>query len=245
MTMFHTFTDRIPKNRITLFTDFISSVRPFGIVRSGNATIGIPTDVYSNDNSDCLGTVTCTIGTGTSGVVIANRIGIFNTADLQASLINRAWNIRNGVYAMEARLKTSVHPSASNTMTCGFILNHNTAIESGAFFYHLNGQNTWRAAVAAGTAVPGMNIIGEFDTGLPVSQYQVLRVESKNAARNFEFFANGRRVWKFVFEGFDAFVSSSSLPMPSIELRDRVEGGGGRGNSFTADYMLVDQEFVR
>jgi hypothetical protein len=193
MTLLHTFTDWIPKKNLTLFTDFISSAKPFGIVRSNNATIGIPTDVYSNENADCLGTVTCTLGIGTSGTVFANRIGIFQSVDTSAA-ISRAWDIRKGEYEIEARLKTSVSAAADCIMTCGYTLNHNQALESGAYFYHLNGQTTWRAAVSAGAAVPGQNILAEFDTGVPVANWQVLRVESTKAATNFLFFEWSARV---------------------------------------------------
>lgn len=245
MTLFHTFTDRIPKNRLTLFTDFISSAKPFGIVKSSNATIGVPTDVYSNENSDCLGTVTCTIGSGTSGSVYANRIGIYQSVDQAGTTINRLWDIRNGEYEIEARVKTSVHPSADCIMTCGFTLNHNTALESGAYFYHLNGQTTWRAAVSAGTAVPGQNILAEFNTGVSVADWQTLRVESTKSATNFQFFVNGQRVWKWVGNDVADRASASSFAMPCVEIRDRVAGGGGRPNSFTADYMMTEERFVR
>lgn len=239
MTLLHTFTDRIPKNQLTLFTDFVSSAKPFGIVKSSNA-IGTPTDVYSNDNLGVLGTVTCTLATGTSGALY-QRIGIYQTADQSGTIITRSWDLTRGDYAMEARLKTSVHPSAACLMTCGYTLNHNTVLQVGAYFYHANGQNTWRAAISSDNA-----IVSEIDTGVPVSQYQTLRVVSTNGARKFEFFANGRRVWKSVDQLVrNEIVGTASFPMPCIEIRDRVAGGGGRANSFTADYMMTEERFVR
>jgi hypothetical protein len=125
-------------------------------------------------------------------------------------------------------------------MTCGYILNHNVLLQVGAYFYHTNGQNTWRAAVSANNAV-----IREIDTGLPVSSYQTLRVLSTKAATQFEFFANGRRVWKWVGSDVASEAASSGYSMPHIEIRDRVAGGGGRDNSFTADYMYTAERFVR
>jgi hypothetical protein len=224
MTLLHTFTDWIPKKNLTLFTDFISSAKPFGIVRSNNATIGIPTDVYSNENADCLGTVTCTLGIGTSGTVFANRIGIFQSVDTSAA-ISRAWDIRKGEYEIEARLKTSVSAAADCIMTCGYTLNHNQALESGAYFYHLN--------------------LAEFDTGVPVANWQVLRVESTKAATNFLFFVNGQRVWKWVGNDVAERAATGSYAMPCIEIRDRVAGGGARANSFTVDYMKTEERIVR
>lgn len=248
MTILQSFTDYFPKSRLTLFSDFISSAKPFGIVKSNNATIGVPTDVYSNGNSNALGSVTCTLGSGTSGAVFANRIGIYQVADQAGSIITRAWDIRNGNYAVEARLSTSVHPSQANIMTCGFSLNHNEYLEVGAYFYHLNGQSTWKAAVSAGSVTTGagsQNIIREFETGIPVSQYQILRVESSNAGRRFEFFANGREIWKWLGNDVADKAAGSAFAMPCIELRDRVAGGGGRPNSFIVDYMMTQEEMNR
>jgi hypothetical protein len=245
MTMFHTFTDRIPKNKVTFFSDFIGSAKPFGIVKTNNATIGTPTDVYSNDNSDGLGNVTCALGSGTSGSVFANRIGIYQQADLLGANLTRLWDIRNGEYAIEARLKTSVSAAGEYIITCGYTLNHNQALESGAYFFHLNGQSTWRAAVSAGTDVPGQNVLAQFDTGVSVSQYQVLRVVSTKAATNFEFFVNGNRVWKWVGGDVASRASAASFAMPCVEIRDRTAGGGGRANSFTVDYMLTEERLVR
>lgn len=239
MTLLHTFTDRIPKNQLTLFTDFVSSAKPFGIVRSSNA-IGTPTDVYSNGNSEDLGSVVCTLAAGTSAGLY-QRIGIYQTADQSGAIITRAWSLANGDYAMEARVKTSVHPSAACIVTCGFTLNHNTVLQNGAYFYHSNGQSTWRAAVSADNA-----IVREFDTRVAVDSYQTLRVVSLDRARAFEFYINGKRVWKSVDAAVrNEIVASSVYPMPCIEIRDRVSGGGGRQNSFTADYMMTEERFVR
>jgi hypothetical protein len=241
MTLLHTFTDRIPKDRLTLITDFIAGAKPFGIVKSSNA-IGTPTDVYSNDNSDVLGRVTCTLATGTgAGAGVFQRIGIYQTADQSASIISRAWSLLKGDYAMEARLKTTVHPSAGCIVTCGYTLNHNTLLQNGAYFYHTNGQSTWRAAVSAENA-----IVREMDTGVSVEQYRTLRVVSLDRARAFEFYIDGRRVWKSVdFNIRNEIESAGAYPMPCIEIRDRVAGGGGRDNSFTADYMMTEERFVR
>jgi hypothetical protein len=238
MTLLQTFTDRIPKGNLTFFTDFVTNAKPFGIVRSNNA-IGTPTDAYSNENLDSLGTVLCTLATGTSAGLF-QRIGIYQTADQAGAIITRAWNINNGEYSMEARLKTSVHPSAACIMTCGYTLNHNTVLQVGAYFYHTNGQNTWRAAVSAGNA-----ILREIDTGLSVASYQTLRVVSTDRARKMEFFANGRRVWKWVGGEIYEEAVAAGYPMPCIEIRDRVSGGGGRNNSFTADYMMTEERFQR
>jgi len=125
-------------------------------------------------------------------------------------------------------------------VTCGYNLNQNTAVQVGAYFYHLNTQTTWRAAVSVGNA-----IIREIDTGLPVSSYQTLRVLSTKAATQFEFFANGRRVWKWVGGDIAAEAAAGTYSMPNIEIRDRVSGGGGRNNSFTADYMMTEERFQR
>lgn len=239
MTLLQTFTDRIPKGNLTFFTDFITSAKPFGVVKSNNATIGVPTDVYSNTNDGALGTIACTLGTGTSAGAY-QRIGIYQSIDQAGAIISRLWNITNGDYSMEARLQTSVHPSAACIVTCGYTLNHNAQLQAGAYFYHTNGQNTWRAAVSANYV-----LIAEIDTGIPVSSYQTLRVVSTDRARKMEFFANGRRVWKWV--GSEVYEESvgGSQSMPCIEIRDRVVGGGGRANSFTADYMMTEERFQR
>lgn len=239
MTLLHTFTDRIPKDKLTLFTDFIGSAKPFGIVKSSNA-IGTPTDVYSNGNSDFLGSVECMLATGTSAGLY-QRIGIYQTADQSGAIITRAWDLTRGEYAMEARLKTSVHPSQACLMTCGYTLNHNTVLQNGAYFYHTNAQSTWRAAVSAENA-----IVREFDTGLSVDRYRTLRVVSLDNASAFEFYIDGRRVWKSVDSNVrNEIIASAAFPMPCIEIRDRVAGGGGRNNSFTADYMMTEERFVR
>ena len=239
MTLLHTFTDRIPKDRLTLFSDFISSAKPFGIVRSNNG-IGVPTDVYSNGNSDDLGSVTCKLATGSSAGVY-QRIGIYQTAD-QTGFLNKDWVLLDGEYSVECRVKTTVHPSAACIVTCGYAVNFDAAVMNGAYFYHTNGQTTWRAAVSAGSA-----IIRQIDTGVPVSSYQVLRVESLDGGRVFQFFANGRRVWKAVDPEVRAeiAVNPAAHPMPHVEIIDRVIGGGGRENEFVADYMMTEERFTR
>ena len=238
MTLFHTFTDRIPKDRLTLFSDFISEARPFGIVRSNNG-IGVPTDSYSNGNSDVLGTVTCTLATGSAAGVF-QRIGIYQTADQEGFLVKN-WSLLNGEYAVEGRVKTSVHPSAACIVTCGYSVNFDTLVQTGAYFYHLNGQATWKAAVSAGSAV-----IREFETGVPVTEYSTLRVESLDGARVFQFYIDGRRVWKSVDARVrNDLISAFARPMPNIEIIDRVSGGGGRENAFLADYMMTEERFVR
>lgn len=242
MTMIHTFTDSIPKGRLTLFSDFIGEMRPFGYAinpLTGNP----PTISFSNDNSDGLGRIDCEL----SGVQVASgyqRVAVYQMTDT-SGLINRLWNIRNpsGIsYAFECRVKTSVHSSAACLMTCGYTLTHNTALQVGAYFYHLNGESTWKAAISAGSAVPGQNVIAEVDTKLPVSSYQVLRVESYKQATEFLFYANGTRVLKWIGT---AVNNDLGLPMPCIEIRDRVSGGGGRNNSFSADYMMTEERFER
>ena len=238
MTLLQTFTDRIPKDRLTMFTDFIADAKPFGIVKSNNA-IGTPTDVYSNGNSDDLGSVTCTLATGTSGSLY-QRIGIYQNTD-QTTTLTRSWTLLNGEYAVESRLKTSVNATAACLMTFGYTLNHNTVLQNGAYFYHTNGQSTWRAAVSAENA-----IVREFDTGLSVDQYRTLRVVSLDNASAFEFYIDGRRVWKSVDQNVrNEIIAASAYPMPCIEIRDRVAGGGGRANSFTADYLMTEERFVR
>jgi hypothetical protein len=238
MTLLQSFTDKVNNSALSFFTDFIGDVKPFGISKTNNA-IGTPTDVYSNSNNDELGTVTCTLATGTSAGLF-QRIGIYQTADQAGGAITRAWDIRNGEYEIESRLKTSVHPSAACIVTCGYNLNQNTAVQIGAYFYHLNTQTTWRAAVSVGSA-----IIREIDTGLSVASYQTLRVLSTKAATQFEFFANGRRVLKWVGGDIALEAAAGTYSMPNIEIRDRVSGGGGRNNSFVADYMYTAERFVR
>lgn len=238
MTLLHTFTDRIPKDRLTLFSDFISEASPFGIVRSSNG-IGTPTDSYSNGNSDVLGTVTCTLSTG-SAAGVYQRIGIYQTAD-QTGFLVKNWSLMNGEYAVEGRLKTSVHQSAACIVTCGYSVNFDTSVQNGAYFYHMNGQSTWKAAVSAGGSV-----IREFETGVPVTEYSTLRVESLDGARVFQFYIDGRRVWKSVDAGVrDEMIALFARPMPNIEIVDRVSGGGGRANSVFADYMMTEERFVR
>lgn len=239
MTLLQTFTDSFPKNSMVFFSDFIGEPRPFGVVKTNNATIGIPTDVYTNGNSDGLGEVTCTLGTGTSGSAY-QRIGLWQSVEVLNGLINRQWSLLNGEYEFECRIKTSVHPSSACIVTCGYILNHNTNLQNGAYFYHMNGQSTWRAAVSA-----EFNIIAEFDTGIPVSSYSILGVTSVKSATEFKFLVNGKIVWKWTGSKVASEITTGAYPMPHMEMRDRVPGGGQRGNSFTADYMMTEERIVR
>lgn len=240
MTMLQTFTDSFEKDTLCFFSDFITDTRPFGIVKSNNATIGVPTVVHSNQNSDGLGEVTCTLGSGTFGAVYANRVGIFQAADTLGTILSRDWKISTGDHEFECRMKTDIHPSAACMATCGYILNHNSDLQSGAYFYHMNGQSTWKAAITGNYV-----LLAEIDTKIPVSSYSVLGVTSSKNATEFQFFANGSRVLKWVGTAIADDNAAGAYPMAHMEMRDRVAGGGGRPNSFTADYMFVRDRIIR
>jgi hypothetical protein len=239
MSSLQSFVSQHPVNKLTFFSDFIGDSKPWGYTNVSNA-LGSILPVFSNTNADgCLGTVTGTHSAATAASGF-QRLGIYLNKDT-TGIMERLWSIAKGTHSFESRIKSTVAAADPAVMSCnlvvGFHIYHaNNTFQNGACFFHTNQHTTWQIAIW----VNYVNMVS-IDTGYSVSQFRVLRVESQLEATRFNFYVDGKFVYKWVGNGIkDDIATSFGHPMPGIEFKDLTVGGSGVANSFCSDYVFLE-----
>lgn len=242
MTMFSTFQGSFRKQDVTLFTDCVGEVAPFGISLLNTSVLSDST--FSNKNTDAsdvvnpLGTVV--LQTPSSAITAGTyaAIGIYPAAPVTGA-VNRDFRVGRGEVEIEARVKSAASVAAS-VSTVGIGLCHNDATAGLARefvgFIVAGNETEWKAV-----AVSNYVTVRTVTTTVPKSKFSVLRVVLSDDATRAKCYANGKLVASFVTP-----MDKTLGLLPAVEIRDRASGGSAvSGQSIEVDYVLARFEANR
>lgn len=236
MTMFHNFTGMFRKQDIILFSDFISSVVPFGTATSA---AGASAAAITNAASSELGKLTIGVAS-TTGTAAFHFAGVY-MAQTEASAgagVTRDYRLGNGEIDFSARLKKGVGTNANVMLNFGISDADYSATNRPA--QHFAGFTTrfdtspWTISLRNGTAAI------DIPTTIAADFYADLRVVVSANAKAVSFYANGTFIRTIQFD-----MSKTAAVLPCIEVKDKTSGGSGTVCPCEIDHMTIRQQVLR
>lgn len=242
MTMFSTFQGSFRKQDVTLFTDCVGDVAPFGISLLNTSTLS--TTTYSSKNTDSADVVNPlgTVSIQTPDVAITAgtyaAIGIYPAAPVTGS-VNRDFRVGRGEVEIEARVKSgATQASIAQTVGIGLCHNDGTAGFAREFvgFCLVGTDSDWKAIVVSNYVT-----VRTVSATAPKGKFNVLRVVLSDDATRAKCYANGKLVASFVTP-----MDKTLGLLPAVETRDRTSGGTAiAAQSMEVDYVLARFEANR
>ena len=239
MTMFQNFTGTFRKQDITLFSDFVANLSPFGAaVSTAIGTSAATAGQVSNSNADEHGKITFGTTSATSaGVFGFSGIYMAQTEASAGAGVTRDYRLGNGEIDVSARvLKTS--GTLNHLLIVGLANASYDAVnrpaEHFAGWHARSDAGVWSIGVNNGTSSISM------ETTVPTESYAELRVVVSPDAKFASFYGNGTLVKTLVFD-----LSKTAAVLPCVEMKDKVSGGSGVAGTVKVDWFMVTQQVRR